>query len=315
MSSKISTVLLFLMALCVTGAGYYMTEVKQEEELSQIEESKRLARLQHAEVEKLLVDEANSAELADESVRKWRSRYKFFPAQMKTPDVIQYLQGLATSGFEEFDIVLNSVVQQPDFGYYDFTVNGTAYFNRLYDFVWSIENNREFYRLENLKVTHTTVMEENPQTNILRRRDMVKFSFTLQAYFTPKQALSAPKDDLVEVPDSLLPRTSPYHNSFLPIIRTDLPPNDEQLVDVENAKLLTIVGDEAVFEDDNGTHSLKEGERVYLGTIIKIDPQEVLVRVSLDKGGVTEVIDVHLGEGQLYWQGKGPGVQLVPIQR
>jgi hypothetical protein len=292
-----------------------MTEVKQEEKLLEIEESKRLARLQHAEVEKLLVEEAKSEELADESVRKWRSRYKFFPQQMKTPDVIQYLQSLATSGFEEFDIALDRVVQQPEFGYYVFRVNGTAYFNRLYDFVWSLENNRDFYRIDDLRVTHTTVMEENPQTSILRRRDMVSFSFTLQAYFTPQEGLSASKEDLVEVPDSLLPRSSPYHNSFLPIIRTDLPPNDEQLVDVENAKLLTIVGDEAVFEDDNGTHALKEGQRVYLGTIIKVDPQEVLVRVSLDKGGFTEVIDVHLGEGQLYWQGKGPGVQLVPIQR
>ncbi len=308
----LNTLLVMLLTLIVAGAGYYQIEVKQPGELQRIEDEKKLARLQQARLEELVAEEATSAEMAEETMRKWHARYKYIPEQLKTPDIIQYLESLSTSGFEQFKYELSSRGSTPDFSYYLFEVSGTAFYENLYRFIWQLENNRAFYQVTNLDVEHTIVFKMNEATEQKKRLDMVNFSMKLKVFFAGAKGLSAPEEALPEVPDVLLPARNLPHNSFYPLVRKDLPPNDQLLLDIEQATLLSIVGVQAMFRDKNGQHIVREGDAIYLGHIVKIDPLNATVRASLNKGGVVEEIEVKLEAEALYKQTQDENTRLVP---
>ncbi len=311
-NKTINTILLLLCALLVTGAGYYVTGVRQPAELQRIEDTRRVAELEKAEVEQLLIQEAATSEQAEEAVRRWRARYKFVPESMLTPDIVQYLEGLSSSGFEGLNVTLQGVQTTPDFSYYTFAVTGTASFSSLYHFVWRLENNREFYRVRDLSVAHQNVFKKNQATGLQRRLDMVKFSMTLDAYFAGIEGLSAREGELMPVPEKLLPVSTPAKDSFHPIVRLDLPPNDRLLVDVEKDRLVSILGTRAVFENEQGQHVLSEGDEVYLGSIVKVDPVAAQVRASLNKGGLVQSLNLKLETGEeRYRQAQGDN-ELVP---
>jgi hypothetical protein len=248
--------------------------------------------------------------MAEETMRRWRARYKYIPTSLKTPDIIQYLEGLSKTGFEQFDVKMASRTTAANFSYYMFDVSGTAYYRSLYDFVWQIENNREFYQISDMDVAHTNVFETNQATGLQARRDMVNFSLKLKVFFAGTEGMSATAEELIPIPQELLPARRLPNDSFYPIVRTDLPPNDQLLVNIEEATLISIVGDRAIFQDKTGQHIVREGDAIYLGQIVKIDPTQSTVRATLNKGGVIETIDVQMDIEAPYKQTQG--VRLLP---
>lgn len=311
--SVLNTLLLVILTLLISGAGYFYTEVEQPAELAMIEDQHKEAQLRHAEVEQLLKTEAATVEQAELAVRKWNARYKVIPEKIDSPDIIQYLEGFTRGGFEQINTNLKSVNRGKDLSYYTFTVNGTAYFKNLHNFVWHLENNREFYHVRDLKIHHETVTDENPDTGLPRQFDMVDFSMEVDAFFSGAEGLNPPSDELAELPVALLPIRYPAHNSFFPVVRTDLPPNDRNLLDIEEAQLVAIVGNQATFRDETGDHRIRTGDEVYLGHISLIDPAKAIVVATLNKGGVRKVIEIPLTSESSYGTARG-GNRLEPIQ-
>ena len=286
----------------------------QPRTLEQIQDKIKLAKLQQAEVEQLLIEQAASADAAEQVLRKWKARYKYLPENLNTAEMVLYLESLTSYGFEQFDVALQGVANQGSHSYYTFKVNATAFFDSFYRFLWHIENNREFYRIESLSMSHRAVYKENPSTERLRRMDMVTASFMLHAYFAGAEGISVEEEEeLMPVPSEMLPRRSAAHNSFYPLVRTDLPPNDENLLDIEASKLISIIGDRAVFDWDGRQYILGEGDAIYLGAIEKIDPKMALVRARLNKGGKIDVVTISLDLGERYRQAGVEGVQVQPI--
>ena len=313
-STILNSAILALFALVLVGAGHYATNVHQPRTLEQMQDKIKLAKLQQAQVEELLVEQAASAELAEDVLRKWKSRYKYIPQKLNTADVVLYLESLTSYGFEQFDVSLQGITNRGSHSYYTFKVNATASFDPFFRFIWHIENNREFYRIESLSISHKTLYKDNPQTERPRRLDMVTASFMLYAYFAGSEGISTTeKEELMPLPGEMLPRRSPAHNSFYPIVRTDLPPNDELLLDVEAGTLVSIIGNRAVFSWDERQYILGEGDRVYLGQIEKVDPLMSLVRVSLNKGGRVVSFDIRMEMEERYRQAEGDGIQMRAI--
>ena len=315
MSNPFTLTLLFLVAAALIGtSSYYATDVRQQGNLERLQETRRVAELQNARAEDLLVREASSAGLADEALARWRSRYKYIPRTLNTADMVEYLEGLTRSGFEQFDLFLATQTQGPEFSTTTFKVTGTAFYSDFYHLIWHLENNREFYRIRDLKADHVNVFRKNRRTGIDRRLDMVAFQFDLDAYFDGLDGISAPQDSLRPVPLALLQDHRPPDNTFTPLVRTDLPPNADQKLDVEEAKLISIIGVQAIFEDKYGRHVMLEGDQVYLGEITLIDPVNAFVRVRLNKGDRVETLNIRLNtESDNYRQALGDGVQLQPI--
>lgn len=313
-NAVVNTLVLVVLAVIVAGAGYYVTEVRQPAELEEIAKQEEEARLRYARAEALLAQRAQSEGQADDVVRRWKARYKQIPVSMETPDIVDYIERLTSRGFEKFSINLQGAARRKDLSVYSFRLQGTGFFRNVYELIWYLENNREFYHVKNVKLSATTTNELNETTGKTRRLDMVDFTMQLDAFFAGNEGISAPDEPLLPVPVSMLPDPDPSHNSFYPVVRTDLPPNDRGLTDVENDRLVSIIGNRAIFEVEGEQRQHVEGDEVYLGRIVMIDPARAIVRASLNKGGITQMVDVEIQSDREQWRDAAGRRRLAPIE-
>ncbi len=90
-------------------------------------------------------------------------------------------------------------------------------------------------------------------------------------------------------------RTGPIYDAFYPLIRNEIPPNIDGLLDVQGSKLLALIPEGAFIADSKGdTYLIWEGEQVYLGYLTQIDYEENAVSFILNKGGIIEKITLEL---------------------
>lgn len=316
--------------LLVTGAGVYVTFFKQPGELERLQKAEKVAKLKKAEVASLLAEESATRQRAEEVVRRWRARYKIIPARLEDYEVVGYLNELSKSGFKNFDIVFNGVQKTRDFSTYSYMVTGRGYFTDLYRVVWELENNRNFYRVRDLKLSHIDLVTRNRDTEREELKVMVSFTMSVEAYFGGAKGLSAEQvmagvedgnglptgytNSLPPVPSKVLPDQKPASNPFYPIIMERIPPNSDHLVDLEEAELVSLVGGKAIFKWENDYYTLGVGDRVYLGQITLIDPTEDRVLARLNKGGIIDEVELHLQTGERFRQALGPN-NLSPVQQ
>ena len=322
-------ILLVLAAFLLGGASYYVTDVRQENRIETLSNSRRAAELMVARVEDLLAQESVSVEAADAALSRWHSRYKYIPREMNTADIVEYLEGLTRTGFEAFDLKLAGRVPGQDFSTYRFEVKGQGLYAALYHLVWHLENNREFYRISDLRMEHVDFEPEGGG----RRRDLVSFSFGLDAYFGGLEGISAPEADLAPIPVGLLLPHTTDNDIFRPIVRVprDAPsvavtgpeigaapapaaaapasaPTAEtpraaearapQTPAVERASLLLIVGSQAVFDDGTGEEiTARIGDDLFGGTLTNLDPTAGTARIRVEDGGRVRLVQYRLGEG------------------
>lgn len=303
-TDTLNTIVLATVLVLVMGGGVFITQQKQPEQLERLEQEETALRLRQAEISELLVEEAESSERAAEALRRWNSRYKVLPEHLTSPAVVHYLNALTRHGFSSFDVSLVGVSRSTDFSTLSYNIRGRGYFGALYRFVWNVENGRGLYRVRSLDLKAAVEEDSNTETGIPRRRDVVDFSMTLDAYFGGADGMSAP-DSFVTVPDYVLPAKTPVADPFYPLIFASLPPNTDNLVDVENDSLVSVIGQVAVFRDDLGARPVREGDRVYLGTITRVDPNEAHVVADLNKGGLRERVEIRLATGERYRQAIG----------
>ncbi len=315
--------------LIVIGAGVYVMRAKSDE-LDQVVRAEKVARLKKAELEQLFITEGQSKESARDATRRWFARYKVIPEELSSPEVIGYLNSLTLAGFKNFDVTATGTKNDPDISYHTYTVDGRGYFSSLYKFIWSIENNRNFYRIENLSLDHIDLVTEDKDKGKPRLEVMVSFRMSLNAYFSGTEGVSASDEMFAEmlegqalpvgwsgalppVPKDVLPDESPAVNPFYPGILSQIPPNTEGYVDVEDSgtQLVSIVGGRAVFKDSQGYRQLGVGDPVYLGQITDIDPVEGRVSARLNKGGIIDRVDLSLNAQDGYRQAIG-GTLLAP---
>lgn len=300
----LNTLVLASVLAFVAGSGLFVTKKKQPERLERLEQEETALRLRQAEISELLVEEAESSELAAEALRRWNSRYKVLPEHLTSPAVVDYLNALTRHGFKSFDVSLVGTARSADFSTLSYNIRGRGYFGSLYRFVWNVENGRGLYRVRSLDVKAVVEEDPNTETGVPRRTDLVEFSMTLDAYFGGADGMSAP-DSFVTVPDYVLPARTPAADPFYPLLFASLPPNTDNLVDVEGDSLVSVLGQMAVFRDELGARPVREGDRVYLGTITRVDPNEARVVADLNKGGIRERVEINLATGERYRQALG----------
>lgn len=310
-------------------AGVYMLNAKKDD-LDRAERAEKVVRLKKAELDELFMKQTSSESAAKDATRRWFARYKIIPEELKSPEVIGYLNGLTAAGFKNFDVTSTGTKTEPDFSFHTYSVVGRAYFSSLYKFIWDIENNRNFYRINNLTLDEIDLITTDNNSGKERMQIMVSFRMSLNAYFSGTEGVSAPEElfaELMEgellptgwssalppVPKDILPANAPAINPFYPGILTNIPPNTDGLLEIESdgAKLISIVGGKAVFRDETGYRTLGIGDSIYLGQISDIEPLEGRVLARLNKGGIIDEVEVFLESEDSYRRAMG-GTRLTP---
>jgi hypothetical protein len=302
--------------LLVTGVGVYVTFFRQTAELERLEKAEEVVEMKKAEMEDLLEEFGQSKARARKVMSQWNSRYKVVPDTLGSPEVVGYLNDLTRSGFETFDISIQGIEKSDAYSHYTLRATGRGYFANLYRFIWQIENNRQFYSVEDLNLNHIDLITEDKETEKKKLQVMVSFNMSIEAYFGGPKGLAASGSEwrpvsedgtpqprsasLPPVPSKVLADANPNINPFFPVIMDQLPPNTRGLVNVDEAQLVSIVGGEAVFKDNEGLRKVGVGDDVYLGQITKINATEGRVKAILNRGGIIDDVEVTLGGEDAY---------------
>jgi len=181
---------------------------------------------------------------------------------------VEYVDLKASKNYNEYGYMLNGVAEYSDF-------------NKL---LYAIEQSKAIKKVSLIELSNNVKLDEEQEPHYL-----VNYKIKTSILFSddPKVATAEYKEN------SLTP--NPVYNSFYPLIRSEIPPNRDHLLDVQNAKLLALIPDGAFLSDASGnTYLLWEGDKVYLGYITKIDYEKNQVQFILNKGGIIEKLTLDL---------------------
>lgn len=171
-----------------------------------------------------------------------------------------------------------------DFFYYQYKLTGSGFFNEVYKLIYSIEQSKELKKLSGLTLGNLIKTDSDGIPLFL-----VNFEMNAQVYFSSDRRF-APEQS---VENNL--HTGPIYDAFYPLIRNEIEPNVDELLDVQGAKLLALIPEGAFIADTHGsTYLVWEGEQVYLGYLTKIDYENNTVGFILNKGGIIERVTLDL---------------------
>ncbi len=171
-----------------------------------------------------------------------------------------------------------------DFLYYEYKINGGGDYNDLYQLIYAIEQSKELKKIKNVTLSNYITTDKDGTPNFL-----VSYTILVDVYFSTNNRFST-----TEFVENNL-NTPPIYDVFYPLIRNQIPPNVNNLLDVQGAKLLALIPEGAFIADSKGnTYLLWEGQQVYLGYLTKIDYDHNTVSFILNKGGIIEKVDLEL---------------------
>lgn len=174
--------------------------------------------------------------------------------------------------------------QDKEFSVFTYKVDGSSEFSDFYRLIYAIEQSRELKKIKQFSASSVVVADKDQNPNFF-----VKFTLNSDVYFAD--------NDKYITSDSLennLTLGSAY-DVFFPLIRNEIPPNIDNLLDAQNAKLLALVPEGAFLIGSNGeNYLLLEGDPIYLGYLTKIDYDKKMVQFIVNKGGIIEKVNLYL---------------------
>jgi hypothetical protein len=189
----------------------------------------------------------------------------------------------------QVDIEFQKREQAKEFYFYEYKLTGRGFYNEVFRLIYSIEQSKELKKIIKLSMGNMIQTDDEGIPLFL-----VSFEMNAQVYFS-NDSRFAP-EELVE--NDL--RTGPIYDAFYPLIRNEIPPNIDELLDVQGSKLLALIPEGAFIADTHGnTYLVWEGEQVYLGYLTQIDYEENTVSFILNKGGIIEKITLELDRENL----------------
>jgi hypothetical protein len=218
------------------------------------------------------------------------------PQNLSSIKFYNYVNNI-TNGFSDkaqVNIEFLEQKQEKEFFYHEYKLTGFGYFNEVYNLIFAIENSKELKKVTNVSLGNL-VQTKADEVPIY----LVNFSLNAKAYFSTDNRFAP----ATYVENNLGAPT--LYDAFYPLIRNEIPPNVDELLDVQGATLLALIPEGAFIADSKGsTYLIWEGEQVYLGYLTKIDYQNSRVSFILNKGGIIEKMDLELDRSELKKENK-----------
>ncbi len=188
-------------------------------------------------------------------------------------------------GFIAFDMLYLRSEAREKFGYNVYRIKGEGSYERIVKLIWFLERGPYVYVIDKLNLHGL----ESRDPDSFAFRLIITFEMEVRAYYADVQDFPEVQRSLADV---VPPKT---RNPFYPHVLRDIPPNTENLVEVERAELKAVIKGKALISDANGnTQMLSVGDKVYLGYLEKVDPNRNMAVFSLNKGGIYEKVVLKL---------------------
>ncbi|HKB87046.1 MAG TPA: hypothetical protein VKD08_12795 [Ignavibacteriaceae bacterium] len=208
------------------------------------------------------------------------------PKDLSSIKFYDFVNDLSDSYSPQTTIDIEYADQKPDknFFVHEYKLSGGGAYNDVWRLIYAIEQSKELKKIKSVSLSNLIKTDEEGMPHF-----MVNFNLGVDAYYSNDSRFAT--SAMVE--NNLTAR--PLYDAFYPLIRNEIPPNLDNLLDVQGAKLLALVPEGAFIGDSKGnTYLLWEGEQVYLGYLTKIDYERNSISFILNKGGIIEKVDLGL---------------------
>ncbi|TVQ05165.1 MAG: hypothetical protein EA359_03950 [Balneolaceae bacterium] len=283
-SVRNTLILLLTLAIMVGGGWFYVqNEFNEDIELTK----NRLQNLQqeYREVESTANMFATAQANYNEALFVRLNHPKELFRDHSSSNFYDYLQELNRGiSFTELNYSLSDSTRNPDHGIVNVNIQGEGRYENLVNFIYRLEYSRPLVQVRSVQLDNITDFE---------RLDRVNFQITLGAYYR--------RGNWTNYRASLEP-SGPFgrilHNPYYPLIH-EIPPNTDDLPDVDSSRLVVLTGTRAHIIDQNGTLlRLNIGDRVYLGRLTSINMQRGEAVFQLNRGGIRDRVVLTLTQEQ-----------------
>lgn len=272
-----NTIILLLTLIIMVGGGwlYIHNHLDSEIETAQVTLTERQAELE--EVQNYAGQFSTAQANYNEAIYLRVNHPKeLFPTHSSS-DLYDYLQQLNEGlSFTQLNYSFADSVQNEDHGILTATVQGEGNYENLANFLYRLEYSRPLIQIRSVQLQNIEQLEKLNRVNFdialsgyYRRGDWTSYRANLET--------SSPLGNIV-------------HNPYYPLIRP-IPPNTENLPNVENSRVIALTGNTAHIIDQNGVlKRLSVGDRVYLGTLRNINLEGKEAVFQLNKGGIMDQV-------------------------
>ena len=281
-----STLLLLGILVLITISGGTYTYYFQENDISENQKKLDDLKINAHDTEDLKIQLADLKVKVAELDSILALRKYIIPVSLPQSDFFKFINTVSSqfSELSHVNVEFQGDGEPTDFYSYLYSIKGTAEFNDLFKLLYAIEQSKELKKIIDGELTNFVEVDDEGIPHYL-----VSYSFKVRVYFSDTDTYAS-----AQYKENSLKSNSLY-NIFFPLIRDEIPPNVNDLLDVQTAQLLALIPDGAYVADASGnTHLLWEGDEVYLGYLTKIDYNTNEVKFVLNKGGVIEKITLKL---------------------
>lgn len=287
MTSKVkNTVIMILILIAIVAGGGVFNYVYLKGKIADKEKKIKDLKLFQLDTETLQLQLVNLKNRVAQLDSILQNRKYNIPYNLPQSDFFDFVNKVSFSFSPDsyVNIEYNDTETGANFNIYNYTLNGVADFNDLNTLIYAIEESKLLKKISAVELTNNVKVDKDGTPHYL-----VNFKFKVAVYFSDNDRFYV--KNFTE--NSLVP--NPVYDIFYPLIRNEIPPNKEGLLDVQSASLLALIPDGAFLVDANGnTYLLWEGDKVYLGYLTNINYQTNEVSFVLNKGGIIESVTLKL---------------------
>ena len=207
------------------------------------------------------------------------------PQNVNSIKFYNFINNIVANFPKETTVNIEYIRQAPDkeFFFHEYKLSGGGNYNDVYKMIYAIEQSKELKKIEKLSLSNLV------KTDDVVPLFLVNFELIALVYFSSDNRFAP-----AEFVENNL-STGPIYDAFYPLIRNEIPPNVDNLLDVQGGRLLALIPEGAFVADNKGnTYLVWEGEQVYLGYLTKIDYDNNTVSFILNKGGIIEQVTLQL---------------------
>ncbi|MFD2532190.1 hypothetical protein [Gracilimonas halophila] len=197
-------------------------------------------------------------------------------------DYLNYISNSSPSSKVYFDFAFTDSTTQDQYGIIRSDINGYGRYRNVVNFINKIENSQLLNKVTSLEFT--------PAGGDGEELDEINFYFVLESYFE-RISIQQVSGDVNQI--AMNEEVSVY-NPFFPLIQPSIPPNVDNLINVEESRLIGLTDSRVFIVDQAGNiTSLRKGDQVYLGVLESIDLRNKSATFNLNKGGITELVTLE----------------------
>jgi len=275
-----NTLALAVVWLVITLIGVFLWAIWQPRQINKINKETQAINKQLEDLPGLTDDVQRLTAQYQDIKRRYDSRSKEIPQFDISSQTYGYMsQGIDEAGFLKFDMKFGGTNEKASWGYNAYRLTlGEAQFENLFKFVYYLENGRRLYKISSMRLEYKEQVD--PETKELT--NWIVFDMEIHAYFVrnvPELGTSLAAQTLTMIPSPY----DPFHTIISQTLASE-PPEGE--INADNLLVKAVLPGKAFVLANNTLMVLHLGDKVWRGSVSRINPMESAVEFILDEGGV-----------------------------